>query len=125
MMLSLENSPKRLASRIEKDYAGLIDYVLLDRSQGAGEPLDPHFLYDFIKEITERVDVGIGVAGGLSATTLRTSLEPLAGFASILSIDAEGKLRTEEDHLDIDQTAAYVKEAYDFFGNKEQGSVAA
>ena len=51
--------------------------------------------------------LGIGIAGGLSADTL-PHIAGLLQEIPDLSIDAEGQLRDENDHLDVNKAVRYV-----------------
>jgi len=91
-----EYSPELLASRIE-DYKGLVDYILLDRSGGYGIYLDTEFMREYLDILyTKDSNIGIGIAGGLSDSTLHL-VEPLMADFPDLSIDAEDKLRNPYD----------------------------
>lgn len=66
------NSPRELSSKIG-DYAGLIDYVLIDPSGGQGKALDPAQARDYILALKTRGPrIVLGVAGGLSPHTHST-----------------------------------------------------
>ncbi len=97
-------------------YQGAITDVLIDASAGRGVGLDPALAASWIQRVRERLpDVGIGIAGGLSAETLRDH-EPLLRMSPGLSIDAEGQLRDDADgggNLDLDKVAAYLRVAGD------------
>jgi hypothetical protein len=109
------HSPKLLADKI-KEYEGCIDYVLLDPSGGYGKPLDSKTAQLYLEALTIKdLPLGLGVAGGLSATTLNL-LEPLVSQFPNLSIDAEGKLRNKKDRLDLQLTQKYVQSALTLFG---------
>jgi len=58
--------------------------------------------------------MGLGVAGGLSPTTLDL-VRPLTNEFPDLSIDAEGRLRTPEDHLDLAVSSEYLRKAFEMF----------
>lgn len=103
--------PELLVSRI-KDYEGLIDYVLLDRSEGYGIRLDTRFMKTYLDILyTKDLDIGIGVAGGLSENTLYL-VEPLMENFPGLSIDAEDKLRNpHDDSLNLTFSGNYLYKA--------------
>lgn len=54
------------------------------------------------------------IADGLSAGTI-TFLDPLTMHSSKLSIDAESRLRTADDELDIERCRAYIIQSLKFF----------
>ncbi len=114
------NDPNKLACRV-LDYAGVIDYVLLDPSGGKGRPFDPECARGYLRALRDQnlgsMDIGFGVAGGLSPTTLNL-IEPLLEEFSDFSIDAEGRLRTIEDHLDLNVACEYLVEAQKLFGGR-------
>jgi hypothetical protein len=111
----IDHSPKKLADKIESEYGGLIHYVLLDASGGLGKPLDAEFLRPYLRALAaRRLPIGLAVAGGLSADTLDLVL-PLIDEFPTLSIDAEGKLRDENDDLNVDVAILYRNRAEALF----------
>ncbi len=113
----IDHNPVELAFQVKNGYSGLVDYVLLDPSGGTGKPLDPEEMLDYLRALAS-VDagVGLGVAGGLSADTLYL-VEPIVREFPNISIDAEGKLRTESDHLDIHEAIRYRTAASKMFAD--------
>jgi len=112
------HSPKQLAAEINWNYAGLVDYVLLDPSGGKGEPFDTERAREYLQAIKEeRTSAHLGVAGGLSPTTLEL-VEPLVSDFPDLSIDAEGRLRDHNDNLDLDLAKEYVMNAVNMFSQE-------
>ena len=111
----IENSPGKLVGRMVI-YVGLVDYILLDPSGGEGKTLDPEKMQDYLIAIKESGfhNIGVGVAGGLSQDTLYL-LKPLLKQISYLSIDAEGRLRNENDHLDMGFVEGYIRKAVEIF----------
>src|SRR3989338_7139469 len=74
-------------------YLAVTDAVLIDPSGGKGEPLDAAKAADYLWSVVT-YPIGLGAAGGLGPRTLQL-IDPLVhDFGSILSIDAEGQLRT-------------------------------
>ncbi len=113
----MDNSPELIADNVA-DYGDSIDHVLLDLSGGHGKPLDALQLRSYLDAIKSRVPrIGLGVAGGLSPNTLEL-IQPLVEDFRDLSIDAEGRLRTPEDHLDLAVAGDYIKKAYQIFGRR-------
>lgn len=109
-MREVNYNPEVLLNKVVK-YQGLVNYVLLDSSGGLGKPLDAEELKKFLGPLYESVaDIGYGVAGGLSSTTLNL-LEPLVKEFPNLSIDAEGRLRDADDNLNQYLAVQYIKEA--------------
>lgn len=100
----------RLALKV-KEYAGLIDYVLVDPSGGYGKEFDCHFAFNCFRHLMEHApDVGAGIAGGLHAENVSDMLTALLQRFEF-SIDAEGKLRNKDDHLDMVLASDYLRKA--------------
>lgn len=111
-----DQSPTEIVNRLTDWYGGLIDGVLLDLSGGYGQELDPDYLRPFLAAIHhERLALDLGIAGGLWAENLHL-IEPLLEESPDLSIDAEGRLRDDGDHLDLAKASAYVSVALELFG---------
>ncbi len=109
------NRPQGLAQRLKDRYRHLIDYILFDMSQGTGKKLDPELARPFLAEVASTLpDLGLGVAGKLSAPNLYL-VEPLLGEFPDISVDAETDLRDENDHLDFVKTRAWLMRAQDMF----------
>lgn len=111
----VSHSPEKLAEKVH-EYTGLIDYVLLDPSGGTGQPFNPDIARSYLEALSVKTnDFGLGVAGGLSPTTLDL-VEPLVKDFPDLSIDAEGRLRNEaDDSLNIETARDYVKKSLELF----------
>lgn len=110
-------SPLRLAATVSRYYAGLVDYILLDPSGGKGEPFDTERAREYLQMLKEaRTSAHLGVAGGLSPTTLGL-VEPLVSDFPDLSIDAEGRLRDENDTLDLNVAREYVDKTLQIFAS--------
>ncbi|MFA6515036.1 MAG: hypothetical protein WCT42_02095 [Candidatus Paceibacterota bacterium] len=111
----VSHSPQKLADKVHREYADLIDYVLLDPSDGTGKPFDPIIAKNYLEALgAKRNNFGLGVAGGLSPTTLNL-VEPLVKDFPELCIDAEGRLRTIEDELDVQIAIDYVQKSLKLF----------
>lgn len=111
-MAQYGNDPKKIAEKL-KNYDGLIDYVLLDPSGGTGKAFDlGHILSCLDVLYSSSLEMNFGVAGGLAPSTLPTLLAPLAKAFPQVSIDAEGKLRTPQDHLDVPVAVRYIAESH-------------
>lgn len=108
-------SPGNLGLRLHQ-YDGLIDYVLLDPSGGLGKEFheaEMHAMLYYAREYTWPITFGLGVAGGFHAGNLER-LQPLLKEFD-LSIDAEGKLRGQDDHLDMAAASLYLRKADQLF----------
>ena len=115
----IKHSPERLAAKITEEYDGLIDRVLLDPSGGTGKEFDPAEIAEYLSALKKtRLDFGLnfglGVAGGLSSKNLR-HVELLLSKFPDLSIDAEGRLRNPDDHLDLREAGEYIRGALEMF----------
>jgi len=112
----VENSPEALVKKFE-DYCDLVNYVLLDPSGGLGKALDTDIAKSYLDELAaEKFRLGFGVAGGLSPTTLHL-VSPLLFYYPNLCIDAEGRLRDENDRLNLWAAKQYVNLALTMFGS--------
>jgi hypothetical protein len=110
----VNHSPEQLATKVA-EYDGIVEYVLLDPSGGYGKPFDPTLARNYLLALkSQNLGMGLGVAGGLSPTTLDL-VEPLAREFPDLNIDAEGRLRTPEDHLDLAVSSEYLRKAFAMF----------
>lgn len=114
---SVKNSPDALLDRIFPRYQSCIDYILLDPSGGRGRPFDPKLIESFINRLSYHArerDIGLGVAGGLSADTLEC-LRSLSKDYPRLNIDAESCLRNGLDQLDLISAENYLTRALALF----------
>jgi hypothetical protein len=105
----VDSDPDKAAAALDA-YQGVITDVLVDASGGLGLFLDAAAAERYVAAIDARhPHLGIGVAGGLSSGTI-LRLAGLANRWPMLSIDAEGRLRTPqpEDHLDIEAVKDYL-----------------
>ena len=110
----INHEPEMLEDMVQS-YLGIADYVLLDPSGGLGQELNPSAMRDYLLAIAKHEkQLGLGVAGGLSSTTLNL-IEPLVKDFPNLSIDAEGRLRTTEDNLDKLKVKDYLQKSLDMF----------
>ena len=113
-MESVNHQPDELARRCA-EYSGLVTDVLVDASEGLGLPLDAARSADYLEAIrTVAPDLGLVVAGGLCADNIAELLSPLLPEWSAVSIDAEGRLRDADDHLNTDAAVAYLRAAWLF-----------
>ncbi len=113
------NSPVNLARKVVGEYHGLVDHLLLDPSGGFGKPFNTELAREYLDELRGQGAenfLGLGVAGGLSPTTLNL-VEPLVQDYPELSIDAEGRLRDENDRIDQSIAKEYVSKAFHIFND--------
>lgn len=109
---AVEYNARSLADKVS-EYKDLVDYILIDPSGGLGQPFIPDFMNVCLSELySTDLDMNYGIAGGLSSDTLRDLLEPVLAKFPDVSIDAEGKLRTPEDYLDIGLMRKYLIKAH-------------
>ena len=109
--------PAGIAGRLRADYQGLVHYVLLDLSAGYGQALDTSWCLQQLRELrSANLELGLGVAGGLSPSSLHL-VKPLIKEFPHLSIDAEARLRDERDALDMGLTLDYIQRAFTMFGD--------
>lgn len=113
----VRDSPKNLIKKLKR-YDGIIQRVLLDKSMGQGQWMDPAEMLIYIQTINDELpELGIGVAGGISPKRIILLAELAKRFPNI-SIDAQGQLRPSGSALDpIDWKIAgrYIIEALKFF----------
>ena len=109
-MAAAEHNPAEIARRCAA-YAGIITDVLVDASEGLGQPMDAERTARYLDAIASAAPaLGLVAAGGLHAGNLAALLAPLLPqWGSIISIDAEGRLRDEDDRLDVGAARAYLE----------------
>lgn len=115
-MESTNHQPDELARRCA-EYSGLVTDVLVDASEGLGLPLDAARSADYLEAIRSAApELGLVIAGGLHAGNIAELLSPLLPRWSAVSIDAEGRLRDADDHLNTDAAIAYLQAARKMLG---------
>lgn len=108
--MAMAGDPEDIAACIDSYmvHDGIVTDVLIDTSGGRGIPMDPDLVVSCVDAIADwHPDLGIAIAGGLSADTVG-GLRDIAGVYPWLSIDAEGRLRTDDDHLNVPATQRYI-----------------
>ena len=106
----VENSTSDLAQKV-LEYQGYIDRILIDFSGGQGKIVDTKMITQCLTAITAlNLNIGLGIAGGLCSDALKR-IEILTAFFPSLSIDAEGRLRTTNDNLDLKKVHRYLDQA--------------
>ncbi len=111
--------PTRVMARVQ-EYAGLVDYVLIDPSGGLGKEFELSLARNYLERQNIAPDVGFGIAGGLHGENIERLRELASKYE--FSIDAEGKLRNEDDHLDVLKTALYLQNAGKLFRELKQAA---
>ena len=111
----VDNSPQELVKKL-KAYKHVVNYILLDPSGGTGKLMAIGPMRDYLRAIFDAgLQLGVGIAGGLSAETL-SMIEPImAEFKGNISIDAEGRLRDEHDNLDLAKAKAYARRSLEMY----------
>jgi hypothetical protein len=104
-----ERTPGAVRTCMQVAHAYGVTDVLVDASGGAGRAIDLLAAHEHLDRV-RGCGPGIGIAGGLSAETI-DSIAPIAADVPNLSIDAEGRLRDADDHLDVAAAIAYVTRA--------------
>lgn len=101
-------------------YVPVIDAILIDPSGGKGELLDVSKGAEYLRSVRVHSTLGLGIAGGLGPETLAI-LNPLIQEFPELSVDAEGRLRTQkpEDALCIDAMRTYLTKAFQMLDAKK------
>ncbi|MCC7522393.1 hypothetical protein IT407_01135 [Candidatus Uhrbacteria bacterium] len=104
------HNPANIAERLRR-YRGYITDVLIDGSGGKGISMNAAELLPLTRSLVESFpDLGIGVAGGLSAVSIDL-VQPLFDAGLRPSIDAEGQLRDPDDILNLHKTLGYLEAA--------------
>jgi hypothetical protein len=109
--------PGGIIAKLKQEYSGLVDHVLLDWSAGYGLQLDAAWASRQLLAMQHAdLGIGLGVAGGLSPTSL-SLVGPLVQKFPQLSIDAEARLRDRNDNLDLALGREYLRAAFAMFGD--------
>ena len=115
-MESVNHRPDELARRCA-EFSGLVTDVLVDASEGLGLPLDAARSAEYLEAIRSAApELGLVVAGGLHAGNIAQLLSPLLPQWAAVSIDAEGRLRDADDHLNTDAAIDYLQAARHLLG---------
>ncbi len=106
-----EKSLFRLSDKLNKEYSGAADYVLIDFSGGEGIPFDTKKMLLILSHLYKHSpSFSYVVAGGLHASNLNLVNEVLRYFP--VSWDAQGRLRltgSSTDPIDTDMAMNYVR----------------
>lgn len=107
----VDEDAESLATKLD-DYIDIATYILFDLSGGLGREIDAARALPVLRAVRARhPNLGLGVAGGLSAETIHL-IEPIIREFPDVSIDAEGKIRDEKDaRLNMQKTARYIGKA--------------
>ena len=111
----IDSDPDKFSDKLEREYKGLIDYILLDPGEGYGHPLDPEDCRRYLREMAERkLDIGPGVAGGIAPDTMHL-VEPLVGEFPNLCFDSEAPFRDSEDRMILELAREYLVKGLELF----------
>lgn len=98
-LAEVNDDPEAVVEKL-RDYNGVIQRVLLDKSMGRGIGMDAQVLLPFARAIKESLpSIGLGAAGGLGPKTVSKIL-PLIEEIPDISFDAQGQLRPSGNALD-------------------------
>ena len=101
--------PKVMKKKI-LPYVGVVDYVLIDQSMGAGKAIDVRVSRAVANELKD-LEFGIVFAGGLDAAKVVEAAALIEEFRA--SIDAEGRLmKDKSDGLDLIKVRDYIRAAF-------------
>jgi phosphoribosylanthranilate isomerase len=119
-MMKCDSVNRTITSSIAR-YKDLVDDILIDPSGGKGQSFNPEAALYLLREIKERdFDINLGIAGGLGPDRMML-IEPLLDEFPDLNIDAEGRLRTEQDDdLDVEIMCAYLTQAQQWFATTDK-----
>ena len=99
-------SPEAVIERLRR-VQGFVSHVLFDASEGRGELMDIDELSGWVDSLeASNLDMKPVVAGGLSATSVRTLLPTITKRFDGVSWDAESSLHTD-NILDTEKVAEY------------------
>jgi hypothetical protein len=105
--------PKK-TGKILNDYNGLVEYVIIDPSLGAGLDLDKSTSLRMMNEI--KINAMPVIAGGLSGNNVAQTIAFFRSeYGENFCIDAEGQLRGRSDELIVPKMKSYLKEAHDAY----------
>lgn len=98
-LAEMNDNPQAVVKRL-RDYEGVIDRVLLDKSMGRGKSMKADILLPFARAIKESFPrLGLVAAGGLGPKTI-SIIEPLVQEIPDISWDAQGQLRPSGNAID-------------------------
>lgn len=93
-------------------------HLLLDGSGGKGLPIDEQKAITWIKTLRQHNNTkGIAISGGLGIDNLDVidRIRKEIGYDLEISIDAEGKLRDEENNFSVEKAKAFLEEAIKYY----------
>lgn len=111
----VEEDTEKLAIKLN-DYNGLITDILFDLSGGHGREIDVSRALPVLRAVqTRHPNLGLGVAGGLCASSIQI-IKPIIQEFPHVNIDAEGLIRDDVgSKLNLTKTAHYIGKATRLF----------
>lgn len=92
----INDDPAWLVRKL-KEYEGIIEFVLLDKSMGQGKAMNADELLIYFKAIVSSgLNMGLAGAGGLGPKTVRIA-QPLFDYHKSMSVDAQTGLKTNHN----------------------------
>lgn len=112
---SVECDPEKLVASA-KNYQDICEYLLIDPSGGLGRAFNPEKGLEYLRGLKAGIkNMSFGIAGGLSPLMLEDLLLPVLAEFPDVSIDAEGRLRGENDQLNVWKAKRFVSASYVLF----------
>ncbi len=94
-----------------KEISDLIDYAFVDFTNGDGVPCSPDLLRSLLGALrSAKVPLHLGIGGGLGVYTL-SPLKSILRESPDLCLDADFRLRDEQDRLDIQASGEFLNKA--------------
>ena len=97
-------------------YEGVTDDFLVDPSGGRGEPLDVWRAFACVADDEIPPGMQPNIAGGFSAENVHRARGLMRRLKRPVGLDAEGRLRTPGDNLDIAAATNYLREGIALVG---------
>ncbi|MBI5654735.1 hypothetical protein HZC53_03740 [Candidatus Uhrbacteria bacterium] len=102
--------PVALANTVS-GYAGLLDYAFVDFTNGDGVPCSPDLLRSILSYMRQAdIPFRLGIGGGLGVYTL-SPLKALLRELPDLCLDADFRLRNDDDELDLEASGEFLNRA--------------
>lgn len=99
-----------------QSYRGVVDDFLVDPSGGAGKELDVWHAFACIADDEIPSDMQPGIAGGFHSGNVEKSAGLMRRLKRPVNLDAEGRLRTSDDHLHVPEAQDYIRKGVPVIG---------